>query len=175
MHLQFSIILCSSLLALNNVECYKNHRGILPCFNIANQRYRHININIKQHYGGGHERCRRSTAIMSMMMMMSGTKNHNPTTAISTSGGNARLTKSRINNPSAGAGGGAGDANKNNNNARLMKVKMKEAQLVEKLLFDAVTKMNRRSNNKHQRKATTMPPSKLFPSVRQCVSSPLEN
>jgi hypothetical protein len=45
----------------------------------------------------------------------------------------------------------------------LRKLKMKEAQLVEKLLFDAVDKMNRSKQS-----GVTIPPSKLFPSVRQC-------
>ncbi|KAL7554609.1 hypothetical protein ACHAWF_018103 [Thalassiosira exigua] len=45
--------------------------------------------------------------------------------------------------------------------ARVRKLKMKEAQLVEKLLFDAVRKMSR---GKH----SVVPPSKLFPSVRKC-------
>ena len=50
-----------------------------------------------------------------------------------------------------------------NNDAHLKKLKMKEAKLVEKLLFDAVDKMNRSKQS-----GVTIPPSKLFPSVRQC-------
>ena len=56
----------------------------------------------------------------------------------------------------------SGSAGKNND-AHLRKLKMKEAKLVEKLLFDAVDKMNRSKQS-----GVTIPPSKLFPSVRQC-------
>jgi len=48
-------------------------------------------------------------------------------------------------------------------NAHLMSIKVKEAKLVEKLLFDAVDKMTR-----SRQSGINIPPSKLFPSVRQC-------
>jgi len=43
-------------------------------------------------------------------------------------------------------------------------IRMKEAQLVEKLLLDALDKVKKVKRNKD----SVLPPSKLFPSVRQC-------
>ena len=48
--------------------------------------------------------------------------------------------------------------------AHIMKQRIKEAKLVRKLLVDAVDKMKR------SRSSVAIPPSKLFPSVRQCNS-----
>ena len=50
--------------------------------------------------------------------------------------------------------------NKISDNAHLMSIKLKEAKLVEKLLFDAVDKMTR-----SRQSGINIPPSKLFPSV----------
>ena len=52
--------------------------------------------------------------------------------------------------------------------AHRTKLKMNEAQLVEKLLFDAVNKMNRSNNHIRGINGINLPPSKLFPSVRAC-------
>ena len=56
---------------------------------------------------------------------------------------------------------GRGGGDDRNLGARAMKFRMREAQLVEKLLLDAVDKMGRGARDE-------MPASKLFPSVRQC-------
>ena len=69
---------------------------------------------------------------------------------------NNKYTNHPSNNNRVYKNGSAGK----NNDAHL---KMKEAKLVEKLLFDAVDKMNRSKQS-----GVTIPPSKLFPSVRQC-------
>ncbi|KAL9186182.1 hypothetical protein ACHAXT_005420 [Thalassiosira profunda] len=49
------------------------------------------------------------------------------------------------------------------NDGRAAKLKMRDAKLVEKLLLDAVRKLSREEGD--------LPPSKLFPSVRQCNSA----
>jgi len=86
---------------------------------------------------------------------------------------NASLTKSRITIVGGGGGGGGGGDHRNHKDVassssrRLLKAKMKEARLVEKLLFDAVDKM-KRSYITQRSQSYIAPPSKLFPSVRQC-------
>ena len=68
------------------------------------------------------------------------------------SGNNVTISKSKLNDNAA------------RHDAHIMKQRIKEAKLVRKLLVDAVDKMKR------SRSSVAIPPSKLFPSVRQCNS-----
>ena len=81
--------------------------------------------------------------------------NNSPTSSkrIRKSGNNVTISKPKLNDNAA------------RHDAHIMKQRMKEAKLVEKLLVDAVDKMTRSRSSD-----IAIPPSKLFPSVRQCNS-----
>ena len=116
--------------------------GVVSCCFIT-QRRRHYNDNVKHHT--------RRRSITPLLMMGNGEVNSNKS--------NNKYTNHPSNNHRVHKNGSA----VKNNDAHLKKLKMKEAKLVEKLLFDAVDKMNRSKQS-----GVTIPPSKLFPSVRQC-------
>ena len=80
--------------------------------------------------------------------------NNSPTSSkrIRKSGNNVTISKPKLNDNAA------------RHDAHRMKQRIKEAKLVMKLLVDAVDKMTKRSRSS----GIAIPPSKLFPSVRQC-------